>query len=86
MSPRRKLMLGFAVFAVPMLALGQTGGALVLLGVVLGAGVAQTNTLDAARDLLRAAAPLALPLLVIVVVGTIDASPWLGFAAAWRSR
>ena len=64
------------VGAVIALFLDQGNAALILAGVALGAAAVSTVALAPVGDLLRKSAPLALPLLVIAVVGTIERDWW----------
>ena len=73
MRPRFKLRQAlFVVGAVIALFLDQGNAALILAGVALGAAAVSTVALAPVADLLRKSEPLALPLLVIAVVGSIE--------------
>ena len=76
MSPRWLLIASFGLGAIVAIAFGQTDPAWILGGVALGAAVVDTVALEPAARVLRSCAPLALPLLVIAVVGAIDRGWW----------
>lgn len=63
------------------LVMDQDEAALILAGVALGAMVVETPALEPVGNLLRACAPITLPLLVIAAVGAIHRDWWVALGA-----